>query len=395
MLAPPTLDVAAHHIAAALRHPPEPDREEYSRFRAGLEAVTDLGRDVLAADLGGGVGADGTTRAELAEAVGVGSSRALGRLFDALVDILLGEGYVTDDGGRLHRTERLDALDTSADAVSHRAATVTQRYAQVSDYLSLLVAAQQNLRPVLSGAKQGVDLLMPGGSMNLVEDLYKKNVQADFYNALVGECVSERARRYARRYPHSTLQVLEAGAGTGATADVLLRGLEPQADRVQYYFTDIGDFFVAQARRRYADRRNVRFCVHDIERPAEEQGIEPHSMDLVVASSVLHATRDVGRTLRSCARLLKAGGALVINELVHRMDYNTLTFGLTEGWWLFEDPQRRIPGSPLLTAAAWREALREAGFCHVEVSGVPGVPEGEQAQCVIVAARGEAGALDD
>lgn len=139
----------------------------------------------------------------------------------------------------------------------------------------------------------------------------------------------------------------------------------------------------------------MRFCVHDIERPAEEQDIEPHSMDLVVASNVLHATRDVGKALRNCTRLLKSSGTLVINELVRRLDYNTLTFGLTEGWWFFEDSQLRIPGSPLLAAETWRKTLREANLCDIEVSGVPGISEDEQAQCVIVATQGEAGFLYD
>jgi acyl carrier protein len=40
----------------------------------------------------------------------------------------------------------------------------------------------------------------------------------------------------------------------------------------------------------------------------------------------------------------------------------TLTFGLLDGWWLFEDAAERIPGSPLLDVAGWTGLLREEGF---------------------------------
>jgi acyl carrier protein len=53
---------------------------------------------------------------------------------------------------------------------------------------------------------------------------------------------------------------------------------------------------------------------------------------------------------------------LLINEATARQDFNTLTFGLTRGWWLFEDEARRIPHAPLLQAESWLEALAVQGF---------------------------------
>ncbi len=44
-----------------------------------------------------------------------------------------------------------------------------------------------------------------------------------------------------------------------------------------------------------------------------------------------------------------AGGLLIANELTSKTDFLTLTFGLTDGWWLFEDAERRMPGAPLLS----------------------------------------------
>ena len=44
-----------------------------------------------------------------------------------------------------------------------------------------------------------------------------------------------------------------------------------------------------------------------------------------------------------------AGGLAIANELTTKTEFLTLTFGLTDGWWLFEDADRRMPGAPLLS----------------------------------------------
>ena len=43
--------------------------------------------------------------------------------------------------------------------------------------------------------------------------------------------------------------------------------------------------------------------------------------------------------------LLRKGGLLIANELTAKTDFLTLTFGLTDGWWLYDDPQWRMPGA--------------------------------------------------
>ena len=74
-----------------------------------------------------------------------------------------------------------------------------------------------------------------------------------------------------------------------------------------------------------------------------------------------------------------AGGLAIANELTTKTEFLTLTFGLTDGWWLFEDAERRIPGAPLLSrcAALWPivrgavpacAALQWWGFVQVCIS---------------------------
>ncbi len=79
------------------------------------------------------------------------------------------------------------------------------------------------------------------------------------------------------------------------------------------------------------------------------QGFGIGHYDVLFATNVLHATREMGNTLQHCKALLRKGGLLIANELSTKTEFLTLTFGLTDGWWLYDDAERRIPGSPILS----------------------------------------------
>ncbi len=76
------------------------------------------------------------------------------------------------------------------------------------------------------------------------------------------------------------------------------------------------------------------------------QGYGIGRYDILFATNVLHATRNMEVTIQNCKALLCKGGLLIANELSAKTEFLTLTFGLTEGWWLYDDVQRRIPGNP-------------------------------------------------
>ncbi len=95
------------------------------------------------------------------------------------------------------------------------------------------------------------------------------------------------------------------------------------------------------------------------------QGFGIGQYDVLFATNVLHATRDMGNTLQHCKALLRKGGLLIANELTTKTEFLTLTFGLTDGWWLYDDVERRIPGSPILS----RHARVSSPKCPVPTAG--------------------------
>ena len=87
--------------------------------------------------------------------------------------------------------------------------------------------------------------------------------------------------------------------------------------------------------------------------------------DVVIAANVLHATKSIRRTLQNTKATLRKSGLIVLNEISRKSLFAHLTFGLLKGWWLTEDNQYRIPGSPGLYPKAWQQVLEEEGFNSV------------------------------
>ncbi|MEM7396873.1 MAG: methyltransferase, partial [Verrucomicrobiota bacterium] len=232
------------------------------------------------------------------------------------------------------------------------------------------------LPDILTGRRQATEILFPGGSMDRVAGIYTGDPTADYFHQRLTDRVLADVRAAGK-----PLRILEVGAGTGGTSAHLLKALEPHADSVRYTYTDVSKQFLMHGEETFVSRYPfVEIRLLDIEQaPQALQG----EFDILVAANVLHATRHIATTLKNAGMLLKPGGLIVLNELAEVSPFLTLTFGLLDGWWLFEDEAIRIPGSPGLTPAAWKRALEEQGFSAVEFPEEQAHDRGQQ----IVAAR--------
>jgi acyl carrier protein len=139
----------------------------------------------------------------------------------------------------------------------------------------------------------------------------------------------------------------------------VLAAVEPYAGRIEYEYTDLSPALVAQGRARFGQYGFARF--RELDAAAAVEAHERSQYDVIIAGNVLHATESMAGTLGRIKERLKAGGVLIAGEMVEASSYATLTFGLLEGWWRFEDGERRRH-APLLSAADWRQVLEEAGY---------------------------------
>ncbi|UQS14765.1 SDR family NAD(P)-dependent oxidoreductase [Pseudomonas sp. HS6] len=223
-------------------------------------------------------------------------------------------------------------------------------FPQSAGHVTLLDACLARYPQILSGEIDPLTVLFPEGSFALVEPVYRDNPLADYFNNIVAQVVDRFVRQQAR-----PLQLLEVGAGTGSTCQFVLPVL--RGSEATYTFTDLSHAFLNKARARFSEYGFVRYELCDIARPPTND----QRYDVIIATNVIHATADLPATLANVRDRLAPGGIFILNEITSCQDYATLTFGLTEGWWLSVDPYR-IPNSPLVAAATWQSLLREAGF---------------------------------
>jgi NADPH:quinone reductase-like Zn-dependent oxidoreductase/surfactin synthase thioesterase subunit/NADP-dependent 3-hydroxy acid dehydrogenase YdfG/aryl carrier-like protein len=138
------------------------------------------------------------------------------------------------------------------------------------------------------------------------------------------------------------------------------------AGRTEYYYTDLSHMFMLKAQQRFARYPFVQYKLLDIEKDLVEQGFDIHSFDLVIASDVIHATRDLKTSLGHVKGLLASEGILMMLEVTNSPVYLDFIFGMTEGWWLFEDTDIR-PDHATMGPERWKRVLEREAFADVAV----------------------------
>ena len=205
------------------------------------------------------------------------------------------------------------------------------------------------------------------GQLTMLESMVQDNMLNNFYVSAHGmprytEYLALMAGQIGHRYPH--MNVMEIGAGTGGATKSFLRHLGESFST--YTFTDISSGFFEKATEVFAAHSSkMTFKVLDIEKDIEQQGFSEGLFDLIIASLVLHATRNLDETLRNVRRLLKPGGYLLLLEITENEQMRFgLIFGGLAGWWLGYDDGRAL--SPCVGIDEWSTLLKRTGFSGID-----------------------------
>ncbi|KAL8393845.1 hypothetical protein RB595_003557 [Gaeumannomyces hyphopodioides] len=224
----------------------------------------------------------------------------------------------------------------------------------------LVTVVGRNLSGMLLGATEPLDIIFGDRA---AENVYR-------YSEGSRRCAAQLCSYLdALAHKNPKMKILEVGSGTGGTTGHVLNTLANVADGTKrfghYDFTDISPSFFENAREAFKDHEeSMSYRILNIDNDPAEQGFEAGSYDLVLAANVLHATRDMERTLGNVRRLLKPGGKLLVLELTNTdVSFSAFCFGVLPGWWLSEDGRK---GGPLMPVEGWRSTLGRVGFSGLD-----------------------------
>ena len=227
----------------------------------------------------------------------------------------------------------------------------------------MFIEIAQDLPSIVRGETDPLEFLFSTG---LAEDTY-----AEFFDHLC----NHKFVSYLNLALHQTpdQKILEVGAGTGGMTSRILSALQQIEDSTggisfsEYFYTDISPVFSEKARERFSDYQNrMTFKALDLESDITLQGFEAGTCDMIFAGSVLHATKNLGATLRNLRRALKPGSQIIFHETTAPDCFViNFGFGVLSGWWRSEEQFRAW--CPTITEAEWDRVLKENGFSGTDL----------------------------
>ena len=221
---------------------------------------------------------------------------------------------------------------------------------------SVMQRCAARMGDILRGECSAAEVLFAQDTRGETEAVYRDSPGARLMNNQLKNALQAllSARPAGRK-----IRILEIGAGTGGATSYLLPSLPP--DAVEYTFTDLTPHFLAKAKESFRQYGFIQYKTLDIERAPAAQGFTPHGCDVVIAFNVLHAVRNLKQALAHVKQLMAPAAALILLENTAPMAWVELVWGMTEGWWRFDDLGLRTD-HPLLDGPQWLGLLREAEF---------------------------------
>jgi len=309
------------------------------------------------------------------------------RLFEAFLTILMDAGFIQKDGNTIITQESIDDLKNISNNSNKICHEIRSNYSKIKAYINLIEHCAPHYLEILADEIPAVEIMFPESSEKMVLGIYQQNPISDYYNQYVANALLEYVQAQVKKIKgNQKIQILEIGAGTGSTGAFIVDAIKAFQENIHYVYTDVSPKFIRFGESQYKDRHPfMRFSTLNIENDCIDQGYQSGQFDVIIATNVMHATRNIKNTLTNAKQLLKTNGWLILNELTALPEYLTLTFGLLKGWWLYEDESIRMDGGPLLTLNQWKKTLEEAGYYNTISFDSQGLDNQIFSQNVIIA----------
>ncbi|AJQ28949.1 bifunctional Gfo/Idh/MocA family oxidoreductase/class I SAM-dependent methyltransferase [Pelosinus fermentans] len=233
--------------------------------------------------------------------------------------------------------------------------------------MDYLISNAEQLPQLMSGKQQAALLLFPEGRMDYANALYRETITARYLNKAVSEAVIRigAAKKVAPDVEsEEPLRVLEIGAGTGATTDVVVPRLKVSAGvlKTDYLFTDVSNFFLSAARERFKDCPWMRFRIANIDKDFIQQGLQTESADIIIAAGVMNNAFNINETVDRLMQILVPGGWILITEPTREFPEMLISqaFMMTR-----PEDDRKNTNTTFMSVKQWQDVFQKTGAVEV------------------------------
>ena len=280
------------------------------------------------------------------------------KLLKQLMLILRDDGLISQSDNAWLRTGKpIRDQSSSAELFNH----IKVQFPKWAPEHELLHVAGSNLAGHFDGTQNSLKLMFGSPDMRkLMADQY---LIAPIQSAISRQLASFIKKSFGSQTTNEPVQVLEIGGGTCGTTLYALEAFVKVGVPVEYTFTDISSSFIKAAKSKLKDYSFVKYQALDVSEvpPAELKG----QYDMIIATNVIHATPDAGKSAGNVRQMLRPGGIFTMVEYTHIYAAIDVIFGQLDGWWLFDDGRSHA----VMNEKQWDATLKRAGYSRVEWTG--------------------------
>ncbi|AGX42689.1 non-ribosomal peptide synthetase [Clostridium saccharobutylicum] len=276
------------------------------------------------------------------------------QLLHRWLNALIKNGFIKSDGN-LYYTEKFYSVDI-AEVQEEKWRRVDRKIHYSDVMMKYMHDSASLLKEILCGEIHPHNLLFPKGKLDIAYAIYKDNVVNSSINKAIQIEIINQIKNVQKK--KDKIRILEVGAGVGGVSLELIKNLKEYD--VEYYFTDVSNFFFNEAIENLKDYPWVVYKLYDINKANWEQGFENEEFDVILCANVLHNASELGRTLKNLKDMLYIDGEILIIEEVNER-YALLTsveFEFAEAAQTYEDGRDSL-NTIFIPHEEWKNKVNE------------------------------------